>query len=91
MVEWCEHMIGEDHRSAVSEGASGLGFAGGGEVCVTGLDAEEFGVSAVDLEKVIVGTDFADLALFEDDDAMCVSDGAEAVGDDEAGSRGHEG
>ena len=53
---------------------------------VLDLGAEEAGVAAARIDEIIVAPLFDDSALVEDDDEVGVADGAEAVGDDEAGS-----
>jgi len=57
---------------------------------VFGLESDEFGVAAVGGHEFVVGADFADAAVFENDDAVGVADGAESVGDDECCSALHE-
>src|SRR5262249_36237436 len=54
------------------------------------LDLEHLEVAALAGEELLVRADLDDLAAFEDDDAAGVPDGAQAVGDDEAGAALHE-
>ena len=54
------------------------------------LDAGEAGVEAVLRHEFIVGAALDDAALAQDEDLAGPADGAEAVGDDEAGAVGHE-
>jgi hypothetical protein len=47
-------------------------------------------IPAAARHQFIVRALFDDLAVFEHDDAICVGDGAQSMGDDEAGAAGHE-
>ena len=46
-----------------------------------GLKIEQFGVAAGEGEEVVVGAVFDDFAVFEDEDAVGETDGAEAMAD----------
>jgi hypothetical protein len=50
----------------------------------------EAGVEAVEGEQLVMGAAFDDFAVAQDEDEVGVADGAEAMGDDEAGAAGHE-
>ena len=54
------------------------------------LDMGEAGVEAVQREQLIMGAALDDFAVPQDQDQVGVADGAEAMGDDEAGATGHE-
>lgn len=54
------------------------------------LDMREAGVEAVEGEEFVMGAAFDDFAMAENEDEIGVSDGAEAMGYDEAGAAGHE-
>lgn len=51
---------------------------------------DEVGVEAIGGNEIGVAASFGDAAMFEDEDLICVADGGEAVGDDEAGAVGEE-
>lgn len=54
------------------------------------LHSQEIGVAAAVGHELVVGAGFDDAAVFDHGDEVGVADGAEAVGDDEAGAAGHE-
>lgn len=62
------------------------GGMGGGDVI--GGEFEEVGVVAGSVEELAVGAGLEDRAAVKDDDGVGVSDGGEAVGDDEGGAGG---
>src|SRR5664280_945034 len=59
--------------------------------CRTGeLAVVEVGVESVLCEQLLMGALFNDRTVVHDKDVVCVSDGRETVGDDEAGPAGHQ-
>ena len=54
------------------------------------LDAGEPGIESFGGEELLVSAAFDDFAMVQDEDRAGMSDGAEAMSDDEAGAAGHE-
>ena len=75
-------------RAAEAASAGRLEWRGAGDLVGGGrrLAGDQAGVGAVAGHELVVAADLDDAAVVEDDDAVGVADGAEAVGDDEGGA-----
>ena len=55
------------------------------------MEIDHGAITAAGLHQFIVAALLGDTAVLEDEDSIGIGDGAESVGDDEAGTAGHEG